>query len=337
MYLLELAGDDDAFAAREAASRGSDVELLAPGVATARGVRHPETLAYTRRVCRLVGTCDPAVEDAAALLEAATLDLEPGGTVAVRARDVRGRTGVDTRAAERRLGSVLVERGFAVDLERPDHTLVALFSETAALGWLTAESRRDFGDRRPTEKPFFQPGSMDPMDARALANIAGAAPDARLLDPMCGTGGILVEAGLAGADVVGVDAQRKMVEGARRNLRHYLGTEARPAVETPGRFEVLRGDATRLPFAGASGGGRSRPFDGVVVDAPYGRQSKVEGVSLEELVGDALAEARRLAPRAVLVGDRPWDDAAGTAGWTVEDRFDRRVHRSLTRYVHVLA
>ncbi|QLD89672.1 methyltransferase domain-containing protein [Natronomonas salina] len=318
MYLLELAGDDDAFAVREAASRCSDVELLAPGLATARGVRRPETLAYTRRVCRLVGTCDPAVEDAVTLLKAADFEAVRG-SVAVRARDVRGRTGVDTQAAEGRLGSVLVDRGLAVDLEDPDHTLVALFSETAALGWLAAESRRDFGTRQPTDKPFFQPGSMDPMDARALANVAGAGPDARLLDPMCGTGGILVEAGLAGAEVVGVDAQRKMVEGARENLGHYLEDG----------FDVARGDATRLPFA-------DRSFDAAVFDAPYGRQSKIEGVSLEDLVGDALSEVRRVAGRAVLVGDRPWNDAAAAAGWDVESRFDRRVHRSLTRYVHVL-
>jgi tRNA (guanine10-N2)-dimethyltransferase len=316
VYLLELAGDDDAFALREAASRGSDVELLAPGLATARGVRRAETLAYTRRVCRLVGTCEPAIEDAVAVLEAANIDRQ--GTVAVRARDVRGRTDLDTQAAERQLGSVLVDRGFEVDLDDPDHTLVALFSDTAALGWLECETTRDFGDRQPTDKPFFQPGSMAPMDARALANIAGAGPDTRLLDPMCGTGGILVEAGLAGSDVVGVDAQEKMARGARENLDHYLDGG-----------EVVRADATRLPFADES-------FDGVVFDAPYGRQSKIESVSLEELVSDALAEARRVAPRAVLVADRPWNDAAEAAGWTVETRFDRRVHRSLVRYVHVL-
>ena len=324
MYLLELAGDDDAFARREAASRGSAVEALAPGLATARGIRRPETLAYTRRVCRLIGTCDPMVADAAALLSAATIDRRTGdgerGSVAVRARDVRGLSGVDTQAAERSLGDVLVDRGFDVDLEAPDHTLVALFSETAALGWLEAETDRGFGARQPTDRPFFQPGSMAPMDARALANVAGAGPDARLLDPMCGTGGILVEAGLVGAAVVGVDAQRKMAAGARENLECYLD----------GGFEVVRGDTTRLPFPDDS-------FDGVVVDAPYGRQSKIEGDSPETLVGGALAAARRVAPRAVLVGDRPWNDAAEAAGWSVIARFDRPVHGSLTRHVHVLS
>ena len=354
MYLLELAGDeaDEAFARREAASRCTAVEPLAPGLATARGVRRAETLAYTRRVCRLVGTCEPDLDDAVALLEAAGLDGR-SGTVAVRARDVRGLTGVDTQAAERRLGSVLIERDFEVDLEDPDHTLVALFSEMAALGWLEIEPPRDFAGRRPTDKPFFQPGSMATAEARALVNIAGAGSDpggdadadvrgdvdagarrdesgdvdagarhgtgGRLLDPMCGTGGILVEAGLVGAEVVGVDAQRKMVRGARRNLEHYLDD----------RHEVVRGDASRLPFADDT-------FDGAVFDAPYGRQSKVEGVSPEALVGDALAEVRRVATRAVVVGDRPWEAAARDAGWAVESRFDRRVHRSLTRYVLVL-
>jgi tRNA (guanine10-N2)-dimethyltransferase len=317
VYLLEFAGDDDAFAAREAESRASGVDRIAAGMATARGIEHPETLAYTRRVCRLVGTCEPAIEAAVAVARAAGIDRS--GTVAVRARDVRGLSGIDTQAAERRLGRVLVERGFDVDLDTPDHTLVALFSdELAALGWLESETVRDFSARKPTEKPFFQPGSMAPMDARALANIAGAGPDARLLDPMCGTGGILVEAGLAGAAVVGVDAQVKMVEGTRRNFREYLDDGS-----------VLQGDATRLPFADES-------FDGAVFDAPYGRQSKIEGESLGGLVGDALAEVRRVAPRAVLVGDRSWASAAGSAGWRVTERFERRVHASLVRHVHVL-
>ena len=317
MYLLELVGDDDAFARREAAARASDVRALAPGLAIARGVRRPETLAYTRRVGRLLGTADPTVEGAVALLDAASVDRS--GSVAVRARDVRGRAGVDTRAAERRLGAVLVDRGFSVDLEAPDHTLLALFSEAAALGWLTAEPPRGYGDRQPTEKPFFQPGSMAPADARTLANLAGAGPDADILDPMCGTGGVLVEAGLVGSEVVGLDAQPKMAAGARENLAHYLDDG----------FEVLRGDATESPFADAA-------FDGVVFDAPYDRQSKVEHDSLVTLVEDALAEARRVGPRAVVVGDRPYDEAAEAAGWTVDSRFERRVHRSLTRHVHVL-
>lgn len=156
------------------------------------------------------------------------------------------------------------------------------------------------------------------MLARALVNVAGARRDATVVDPMCGTGGILLEAGLVGARVLGVDAQRKMVRGAAENLGRYLDAG----------YATVRGDATRLPVC-------DEAADAVVFDAPYGKQSKVVG-DLAALVSGALHETRRVAPRAVLVADRSWTDAALSAGWTVETRIKRRVHRSLVRHIHLL-
>ena len=329
MYLLELGGEDDAFAAREAASACTDVTRLAPGLATARGVTdRVRGLAYTHAASELVGTAEGGVDAAVALLDAAGIDRT--GTVAVRARDVQATAGVSTQRAERDLGGVLTDRGFAVDLDAPDHELRALFAgETVALAWLEAESVRDFGTRRPTDKPFFQPGSMEPLLARAVANIAGARPGRTVLDPMCGTGGGLIEAALVGADVLANDAQWKMSHGAAENLAHYLDGDGVAGLPTPGRYDVIRGDATRLPL-------RAGAADCVVFDAPYGRQSKIANRSLSGLVTDALAETARIADRGVLVCDRAWDDAAREAGWTVESRFVRPVHGSLDRHVLVL-
>jgi len=330
VYVLELAGQEDAFAVAEAATATSDVSPVAAGLATARGLADGvETLAFTHRASDLFGTTDATIESAVALLEAASLDRT--GTVAVRARDVRGTTAVDTQAVERALGQVLVDRGFSVDLDEPDHVLRALFAGAddasaadsgadgvCALGWLAVETDRAFADRQPTDRPFFQPGSMDPQLARALVNLAGAEPEKTILDPMCGTGGLLLEAGRVGATPVGGDAQTKMVRGTRENLRELLD----------GVWHVYRGDAARVPIV-------TDAVDGVVFDAPYGRQSKIEG-DLDELVADALAEARRIASRAVVVGDRSWAETAESVGWTVEATFERRVHRSLTRYIAVL-
>lgn len=318
MYVLELAGEDDDFAAYEAECAASDVSVLAPGLASARGITDRiGNLAYTRRVSELVGKCDPAVPDARSVVEAAGMDHD--GSVAVRAVDVRGKSGIDTQVAERELGSALVGRGFTVDLDDPDHELRALFAaDLCAIGWLHADPERTFSQRQPGERPFFQPGSMDPKLARALANMAGAREGATVLDPMCGTGGILIEAGLVGASVVGLDAQAKMVEGSQRNLRALLDDD----------WDVIRGDAASLPLANGAA-------DTVVFDTPYGRQSTIEGEQ-NQLVFDALAEARRVAPRCVVVGDRPWAQVAHEAGWQTEAAFDRRVHRSLTRYIQVL-
>ncbi|WP_082230846.1 methyltransferase domain-containing protein [Haloprofundus marisrubri] len=317
---MELAGEDDAFAAYEARAAAGEPELAAPGVAVARTLdrARARTLAYTHRASDLVGHTDASVESARLLLEAASLSRE--GTVAVRARDVRGESDVSTGDTERELGGVLVDRGYAVDLDDPDNVLRVVFADDRCfVGWQVVESIRDYGDRRPTDRPFFQPGSMAPLDARAFANIAGAQPGATILDPMCGTGGTLIEAGLVGATPVGVDAQKKMAAGARINLDAYVDGDA----------HVVRGDATALPL-------RDDAVDGVVFDAPYGRQSKIARHSLRDLVSGALEEAYRVAPQGVLVADRSWHEEAENAGWTVEETFERRVHRSLVRHVHVL-
>ena len=363
MYCLELGGEDDAFAAQEACSAAADVRRVAPGLAIANAINPNRSrgLAYTHRASELLGRTDASLDSARVLLETAPIDRDRAGTIAVRATDVYGSTGVDTERAERELGGVLVDRGFGVDLDEPDQVLRATFSEgrlppernaagatgdlltpvegnnregdhvsVCTLGWLTAESVRDFGTRSPTDKPFFQPGSMDALLARAIANIADARPGATILDPMCGTGGVLVEAGLVGADVIGTDAQTKMARGARANLSHFLDQEApSPVGVDRGAWHVGRGDGTRLPLADDA-------VDGVVFDAPYGRQSKIERHRLADLVSGALSEARRVADRAVVVADRSWATEARAAGWELDAAFERRVHRSLTRYVLVL-
>jgi len=336
VYVLELAGEprDDAFARREATAAATGVRPLVPGLALADAVDTERVagLAFTHRASQLLGRTDPDPAAARALLSAAPIDRS--GTVAVRARDVRSTTGVSTAAVERQLGSVLVDRGFDVDLDDPDHELRALFAGAAppgsegadtgngvcVVGWLHARTDRSFGDRAPTDRPFFQPGSMDPQLARAVCNLARVRPGTRLLDPTCGTGGLLIEGALLGADVVGVDAQWKMAHGTARNLA---------ATDTDGETAVCRGDATRLPLVDDA-------VDAVAFDAPYGRQSKIATHGLSDLVGGALAEAQRVGSRCVLVADQAWSDAARSAGWTVVDRFERPVHSSLIRHVHVL-
>ncbi len=321
MYVLELAGQDDRFAAAEAANAVTEPSVIAPGLAETTSIDPDRVrrLAYTHRAVRVIGRTDASVEGARTLLAAAPIDRS--GTAAVRTRNVRSTVDIDTQAVERELGDILVDRGFGIDLEAPDHQLRALFADgTAVLGWLVVASERDYADRAPTDKPFFQPGAMKPMDARAIANLAGAAPGRTVLDPMCGTGGILVEAGLLGASLIGADVQRRMVIGTGANLARYVDAAA----------DLFVTDVARLPL-------RDRSVDAVVFDTPYGRQSKIAGRSRDAIVSAAMSEANRVAPRGVVVGDRDWRTVASEAGWTVEAVFERPVHRSLTRFVHVLA
>ena len=357
VYWLELAGEADAFTACEATTAATDVRLRAPGIADATSLEAGvDGLAYTRYVNEVITQSAPSVDAAVTALAAASLSRT--GSAAVRARNVRNTTDVSTAAAERALGAVLVDRGFDIDLEHPDHVLRASFAAgrrvehdavagadgeraaLCALGWVETEPSRAFAPA-PTDRPFFQPGSMSPADARACVNLAGAAPGRTLLDPMCGTGGLPMEAGLVGADVLAGDAQQKMVAGTRTNLdavfdhaafdhAAFDDAGASNSAQRDGQsWAVFQSDATRLPVTAGA-------VDGVVFDAPYGRQSKIARHELADLVAGALTEAARVAPRAVVIADRDWQATARTAGWEVAAAFERRVHRSLTRYVMVL-
>lgn len=316
MYAFELVGEEDAFATYEVAAMAEAVRNPAPGIALANELSGPVAqLGWTRTVLAVVCSTRADIDAMTEALRAATLDRS--GTLAVRARGIRG-TPVDTMAIERALGAVLVDRGYAIDLEQPDHVVRVLVSgERTYIGWVIAEPGGDVGRRRPTDRPFFQPGSMAPRLARWLVNIARIEPDQWVIDPMCGTGGIVLEAAFVGASVIGADVQEHMVRGTRENV-HEAGVRD--------RVHLLQGDAARLPLAENS-------VKAAIFDAPYGRQSKVAG---EGLLDRALSESQRVAACAVVVADQPIDERAEQANWHVRKRFDRRVHRSLTRYIYHL-
>jgi tRNA (guanine10-N2)-dimethyltransferase len=90
-----------------------------------------------------------------------------------------------------------------------------------------------------------------------MVNLSEVMEGEEVLDPFCGTGVILVESGLVGARVFGMDSSPAMVEGARRNLCRLQ----------PSRPLMVRGDALRAGSLFLS------PFDHVITDPPYGRAS----------------------------------------------------------------
>lgn len=317
MYVAEIKRSNPQLALAELRGVGMVTETQ-EGVALCRSLQVKEHLAMTHRVTELLATTTPG--DVVNAL--ASLDLDFDGSFRVRVSRIDDTvTPEGAEDLERSVGRAIHERGYAVDLETPDHEFRVVCTEgTCYFGRLVTETR-GFERRAPTEKPFFKPGSMSPMLARALTNIAGGYDDAVLLDPLCGTGGVLVEAGLAGARVLGTDSQHEMVEGARRNLREYLDDGWNLAV----------GDAGSMPFISGS-------VDCAVTDLPYGRASRVEAESADALMMDVLAELERVVRgRVVVVSDHSIRDEAERMGFLVVEALEERVHRSLTRKIHVLS
>jgi 23S rRNA G2445 N2-methylase RlmL len=121
-------------------------------------------------------------------------------------------------------------------------------------------------------------GSLKPPVAAAMLRLIGIAPGQSLLDPCCGAGTILAEAGKFGATVCGGDIDMSAVAAARVNV-----SAARIVAN------INAWDARALPVPGGS-------VERIVCNLPWGRQAPVDG-SLALFYRDVCAEMRRvLAP-----------------------------------------
>jgi tRNA (guanine10-N2)-dimethyltransferase len=276
-------------------------------------------LAMTHGVLEYLGECEPDLAAFKGLLR--DLALETRETFAGRAKKVHGGSNehnpCSQKEFEHMIGTMITG---PVNLNNPDVEYRAILSEDKCYFGkvLFAFNRASYDARNPGKRDFFHPGVMMPRMARTLVNIAGIRQGGILLDPFCGTGGILIEAELLGARATGSDFDPQMVSGSRQN--------------TP-ESDLMLADATHLPFC-------DHTVDAVVTDFPYGQSVCIKkSDTMDRLYGDALEEIHRvLKPkkRAVVVTHRDISPIAADY-FTILQRHDQRVHKSLTRRVLVLA
>ncbi|MBI2655684.1 methyltransferase domain-containing protein [Candidatus Woesearchaeota archaeon] len=143
-----------------------------------------------------------------------------------------------------------------VSLENPK-TLIQLFiiKDKAYCGLLIYTNKEDFESRRSHLRPFPHPSSLHPKVARALVNLTGIKENETLLDPFCGTGGIMMESGLMNSKSIGYDIDKLMINGCIENLKHY----------NIKKYRIKRQNALKI----------SDKFDYAVTDLPYGLNSNV--------------------------------------------------------------
>ncbi len=216
----------------------------------------------------------------------------------------------------RKAGEILSAR-HAVDLDNPDVELRVLMSKRLHAGILLGETdRQGLESRKADNRPFRHPISLHPKLARAMGNLTGINAGETLLDPFCGTGGILLEAGLMGCKVLGGDMDARMVSGTIMNLEHY----------GVANHDIRQIDISAWPEQGAG-------VDAIATDPPYGRSASTAKEPIGSLYQRAFKSCHEmLKPGGKLAIALPGENHVTLAeGFQLEGMYPVRVHRSLTR------
>lgn len=253
--------------------------------------------------------------------------LQAGESFVVRINRIKNYAdqAINTMELEIKLGRQILQLApqAKVNLKHPDKTFIGIITNNKLVFGLklTQISSKTFSERRPRKKPFFHPSAMPSKLARCMVNLAHAKAESLLLDPFCGTGTSLIEATYIGCHALGVDAQKRMVLGAQKNLRFFnISAEG-----------LVWGDARRLPF---------NHVDCIITDPPYGRSSSTLKSTTKQLVQDVLASAHGLlgvGQRICIAAPKTLNiKATGEAlGFRHVESHFAYVHRTLTREIAV--
>jgi len=108
-----------------------------------------------------------------------------------------------------------------VNLKKPTTLIEIFMRKNKAVVTLFKEKQTEpFESRKAHLRPELSPISLHPRLARCLVNLTGI-QTGTLLDPFCGTGGILIEAALIKLKPIGFDISKRMINTSRINLKHY--------------------------------------------------------------------------------------------------------------------
>ena len=293
----------------------------------------------------------------------------PDGSFAIRPRGLgQGIDGLSKTAIAQTAGGLISSPNHPVDLENPEHEIVVVLAapedppnhpdpladSPARIVWglRHPEWRRpDYAGRSPTDRPFFQPVSLDPRLARLLISLGHRIDftPTTVIDPFCGTGGIVIEGMLAGLNILASDLDGRMVAGTRRNLTWAAKNSAEVA------WDVQEMNVGMIPDLWGKVSGAIFAFD-----PPYGRNAWKSDDGFQLLL-KACSAARSIddtgslctllpteptifektrdpdSPDPLVMG-LPWVEVADQMlerGWRVVLTAPVKVHRSLARLLVV--
>ena len=219
---------------------------------------------------------------------------------------------IDSKKLKNKMGEKISKAtGCKVNVKNPEN-LIKIYSYKNL--YLTRElfkiDRHQFEERK--GKPFELPITLHPRLARAMVNIARVKKSSIVVDPFCGTGTILIEAGLIGARVLGIEAKKWIADGCKENMEHF-GIDA----------EIYNEDMRNADLRA----------DAIVTDFPYGRASYV-GEEIKKLYREAFKKFDEWLSHGYImagIANRQLINI-GKEFFDLLEIHPYRVHKSLTRF-----
>jgi tRNA (guanine10-N2)-dimethyltransferase len=272
-------------------------------------------LSFTFYIDEFLFSCSQSVKDIKKQSSENTLKKE--GSIAIKYKN-RSKN-IDSQPILKTLAKVYT-KDREVTLENPDIEIRGLITDlTIYVGLKIAEiNRSQFEERKAQNRPFFSPISLHPKLARALVDLSSIKENETLFDPFCGTGGILLEAGLIGVKVIGSDIEDKMIEGCKKTLDFYK-------IKNYKLFCSDIGDIDR----------HINKVDAIVTDLPYGKSTTTKGEKVDQLYERAFKNMSKLLKeggRAVIGLSNKDLISLGKKYFSLIEKHDFKVHRSLVRY-----
>jgi len=187
-----------------------------------------------------------------------------------------------SQALQRRIADLVASKlkNPKADMKNPRSWFNFFFLEGKVIaGKLLWTNTEDFESRKVHRWPAPHPTGTHPQLARAMVNLTGI-ERGELIDPFCGAGGTLIEAGLMGLRPVGSDIDPHVLAKASKNLIGYGITNASLTLK----------DARKL----------EGPINHLVADLPYGRNTPKIG--LEELYAEFLQCLKKILKGKAVLG-----------------------------------
>jgi len=243
--------------------------------------------------------------------------IQQKGTIAIKYKNRSNN--IDSKNVIEALADIYTKNR-EVNLENPDIEVRTFITDSKIyVGIRLFEiNRSQFEERKVQFRPFFSPISLHPKIARALVNLSEVKKSEKLLDPFCGTGGILLEAGLIGVEVIGSDIENKMIDGCKETLEHY----------NIKNYKLFCSDIGNIA-------NNLEDVDAIVTDFPYGKAATTKGENVTELYKRAFVSMSKVLKKdGFLIAGLSDQNmiSLGEKYLKILDRYELKVHSSLTRY-----